>query len=398
MEILTDKIRGCLVGGAIGDALGYSVEFMPYPSIIRQYGSDGITSFTLEDNLALFSDDTQMTLFTANGLLNGIVRNNYLHRQSSLIDNIGNAYIDWYKTQLRQNYRIPENERNCWISGIPQLYALRAPGNTCLTAIQQRINGSKVENNSKGCGGIMRIAPIALAFDKCPSGNAQEEFNYQSTNIIHSACEAARLTHLHPLGFLPAGLMAFLLYEILHSPDAITPQWIKSTVFEGLWYLDNTVDSVRGVTYKQLYHKKLDELNIMTLRTVKLAEEADNDVDAIKKLGQGWTADEAWYIALYCCIRHLDSVHDAIIAAVNHDGDSDSTGAIAGNIMGAIHGYQSIKSQNLFCPAGHKLETTLELLDVILTISDDLAIVQNTGQLTEPEKHRLLERYSPSNH
>ena len=397
MERLTNKIRGCLVGGAIGDALGYSVEFMTYPSIIRQYGSDGITSFTLEDNLALFSDDTQMTLFTANGLLNGIVRNNCLHQQSSLIDNIGNAYIDWYKTQLRQNYRIPENERNCWISGIPQLYALRAPGNTCLTAIQQRINGSKVENNSKGCGGIMRIAPIVLAFDKCPSDNAQEIFNYQA-NIIHLACEAARLTHLHPLGFLPAGLMAFLLYKILHSPDAITPQWIKSTVFEGLWYLDNTVDSVRGVTYKQLYHKELDELNIMTLRTVKLAEEADNDVDAIKKLGQGWTADEAWYIALYCCIRHLDSVHDAIIAAVNHDGDSDSTGAIAGNIMGAIHGYQSIKSQNLFCPAGHKLETTLELLDVILTISDDLAIVQNTGQLTEPEILRLLERYSPSNH
>ena len=397
MEILTDKIRGCLVGGAIGDALGYSVEFMTYPSIIRQYGSDGITSFTLEDNLALFSDDTQMTLFTANGLLNGIVRNNFLHQKSSLIDNIGNAYIDWYKTQLRQNYRIPENERNCWISGIPQLYALRAPGNTCLTAIQQRINGSKVENNSKGCGGIMRIAPIVLAFDKCPSDNAQEIFNYQA-NIIHLACEAARLTHLHPLGFLPAGLMAFLLYKILHSPDAITPQWIKSTVFEGLWYLDNTVDSVRGISYKQLYHKDLDELNIMTLRTVKLAEEADNDVDAIKKLGQGWTADEAWYIALYCCIRHLDSVHDAIIAAVNHDGDSDSTGAIAGNIMGAIHGYQSIKSQNLFCPAGHKLETTLELLDVILTISDDLAIVQNTGQLTEPEILRLLERYSPSNH
>lgn len=397
MEILTDKIRGCLVGGAIGDALGYSVEFMTYPSIIRQYGSDGITSFTLEDNLALFSDDTQMTLFTANGLLNGIVRNNYLHQQSSLIDNIGNAYIDWYKTQLRQNYRIPENERNCWISDIPQLYALRAPGNTCLTAIQQRINGSKVENNSKGCGGIMRIAPIALAFGKYPSENAQEIFNYQA-NITHLACEAARLTHLHPLGFLPAGLMAFLLYKILHSPDAITPQWIKSTVFEGLWYLDNMVDSVRGVTYKQLYHKELDELNIITLRTVKLAEEADNDADAIKKLGQGWTADEAWYIALYCCIRHLDSVHDAIIAAVNHDGDSDSTGAIAGNIMGAIHGYQSIKSQNLFCPADHKLETTLELLDVILTISDDLVIVQNTGQLTAAEKHRLLERYSPSNH
>lgn len=397
MEILTDKIRGCLVGGAIGDALGYSVEFMTYPSIIRQYGSDGITSFTLEDNLALFSDDTQMTLFTANGLLNGIVRNKFLHQQSSLIDNIGNAYIDWYKTQLRQNYRIPENERNCWISGISQLYALRAPGNTCLTAIQQRINGSKIENNSKGCGGIMRIAPIALAFGKYPSENAQEIFNYQA-NIIHLACEAARLTHLHPLGFLPAGLTAFLLYKILHSPDAITPQWIKSTVFEGLWYLDNMVDSVRGVTYKQLYHKELDELNIITLRTVKLAEEADNDADAIKKLGQGWTADEAWYIALYCCIRHLDSVHDAIIAAVNHDGDSDSTGAIAGNIMGAIHGYQSIKSQNLFCPAGHKLETTLELLDVILTISDDLAIVQNTGQLTSAEKHRLLERYSPSNH
>lgn len=65
-----DKIRGCLFGGAVGDALGYPVEFLKEKEIFREYGRNGIQSYKLNQELkALISDDTQMTLFTANGLL-----------------------------------------------------------------------------------------------------------------------------------------------------------------------------------------------------------------------------------------------------------------------------------------------------------------------------------------
>lgn len=68
-----DRIRGCLFGGASGDALGYPVEFLSDDDIRVQYGDKGITRYSLDpkSHKALISDGTQMTLFTANGLLFG---------------------------------------------------------------------------------------------------------------------------------------------------------------------------------------------------------------------------------------------------------------------------------------------------------------------------------------
>jgi hypothetical protein len=96
------------------------------------------------------------------------------------------------------------------------------------------------------------------------------------------------------------------------------------------------------------------------------------DADAIIQIGEGWVAEETWAIALFATIRHIDSVEEALIASVNHDGDSDSTGAVTGNIMGAIYGYEHIKERNIFCPEGCTLEDVLELSEVTLAMADDL--------------------------
>ena len=121
-----------------------------------------------------------------------------------------------------------------------------------------------------------------------------------------------------------------------------------------------------------------------------------SDLEAISQLGEGWVGDEALAIAIYCASRHIDSVEDAIIASVNHDGDSDSTGSICGNIMGAIYGYEHIKSSNLFCPEGHEFEDTLELSEITLAIADDLATgcpMGGDGKLDTPEKQQWHNRY-----
>ena len=94
---LMDRIRGSLIGGAVGDALGYPVEFMDSGEILVRYGGEGITRFELDHGgFALVSDDTQMTLFTANGLLNA--------RKQEILPKfgIGRAYIEWYLTQIGQ--------------------------------------------------------------------------------------------------------------------------------------------------------------------------------------------------------------------------------------------------------------------------------------------------------
>ena len=83
---------------------------------------------------------------------------------------------------------------------------------------------------------------------------------------------------------------------------------------------------------------------------------------AIARLGQGWVAEEALAISIYCALV-AEGFQDGVIMAVNHDGDSDSTGAITGNILGTMHGTQAIPLSWL---------EPLELREVITQIADDL--------------------------
>lgn len=98
-------------------------------------------------------------------------------------------------------------------------------------------------------------------------------------------------------------------------------------------------------------------------KAIMLASNTRPDLENIESIGGGWTGEEALAIALYCAVRHFDNFEQALIAAVNHAGDSDSTGAITGNILGAAVGYDTIPQ---------KFKDDLELHDVILHMADDI--------------------------
>ena len=105
-NIIKDRIRGSLMAGAAGDALGYTVEFMSRRSILAQYGSKGITKFDLSsDDKALVSDDTQMTLFTACGMLMGVTRGYMRGIGEQPEKYVYGAYLDWYYTQTARKSR-----------------------------------------------------------------------------------------------------------------------------------------------------------------------------------------------------------------------------------------------------------------------------------------------------
>lgn len=113
----------------------------------------------------------------------------------------------------------------------------------------------------------------------------------------------------------------------------------------------------------ELHFEYLDDLCAIIDKAVRLAANHDTDRSNIRQLGGGWVAEETLAIAIYCALRYEHDFSAGIIAAVNHDGDSDSTGAVTGNILGAINGYDSIEA---------KWKTGLELMDVLLEMSDDL--------------------------
>lgn len=386
-DIILDSIKGCLMAGAAGDALGYPVEFMSYRDILSKYGNKGITRFDLsKDEKALVSDDTQMTLFTACGMLMGVTRGYMRGVGGAPEDYVDGAYLDWYYTQTGLKKRhIFDDYHYTWLRDLPELAHRRAPGNTCMSACEKLLNNEKVCNSSKGCGGIMRVAPMALLMAGYKGrGNSF----YDIPTMDEAGAKIAEVTHKHPLGFLPAAMLTHLIYKVVCMNADQVEKEIKNLALE-------TIESLNTI-FVGKYDREKEILVHLTHKAIELAENNNSDEENIEQLGEGWTGEEAWAIALYCTIRHIDSIEDAIIAAVNHSGDSDSTGSICGNIMGAIYGYEAIKRQHLFCPNGKRLEETLELTNIVLALADDLytgCVISEYDPIDTPEKRRWYARY-----
>ncbi len=350
-----DKYKGCLIGGAAGDALGFAVEFFSERKIFSRYGENGITEYSLKNGIAEISDDTQMTLFTATGLLVGTTRRNMRGIMGTYPSYINFSYRDWYRTQTEQ-YPLKDKHHYSWLVNLPKMFSNRAPGNTCLSAIESNTFGTIEEpiNRSKGCGGVMRVAPIGLYFgDKSISIDEVDKIG----------AEAAALTHGHSLGYIPAAALVHIIHLISHNNDISLREAVE----------DMKVTMQRQFIGDEHISEFLDIVN----RAVELSQNQNiSDLDAIHSLGEGWVAEETLAIALYCSLKYENDFDKALIASVNHNGDSDSTGAVTGNILGAYLGMSKIPQKYI---------DNLELKDVILDIAEDL---YNDCQMSEYGDYR----------
>lgn len=343
---LQNKIRGSITGGAIGDALGYPIEFVySFNDICARYGKEGITDFDMsypwlesEEKKALFSDDTQMTLYTAEGLLEA-ERNG-----KPIAPTVCNAYLAWYAHQAGRKVKISYQSK---LSEIEELNQNRAPGNTCLSALAAIHAGKEPQNASKGCGGIMRVAPVGLygaAHDWSPADTAR------------LAGELAELTHLHPLSTYSSATLAVIVQLCASSEDAVDKEMFKGIVDKSL----KIVSDVYGADAAAM-----DEFRKIVGNAMSLEDDPQSDWQIIEdRIGEGWVAEETLAIALFSTLRHVDDFTGCLISAVNHGGDSDSTGAVAGNIIGAILGDDAIPG---------KFKKEIQLRDLLLLASDDLA-------------------------
>lgn len=327
---MNEKYKACLIGGAIGDALGYAVEFDRETKIFSRYGKGGITDYKLRNGKAVISDDTQMTLFTANGMIRGYYTGSYS-------DSVYECYREWYITQSLQMHK---NNYRSWLMDVPELWARRSPGMTCISAIASGHKGTVRNpiNKSKGCGGIMRTAPVGLFF---------KDINKISrTDIL--AAEISAITHGHELGYIPSAAFAHIINLISHNDISL-----KNAVMDSISHTEKLFGNARHINYFLKLIKK----------AVNLSEKNISDLDAIHKLGEGWVAEETLAIAVYCTLKYKDDFEKAIVTSVNHNGDSDSTGAVAGNIIGAYLGMNAIPEKFL---------TNLELKNVISEMAEDL--------------------------
>ncbi|MHB8908646.1 MAG: ADP-ribosylglycohydrolase family protein [Syntrophales bacterium] len=342
----SQHFAGCLLGGAVGDALGAPVEFMSSQEIRKKYGINGIANFdSAFGKVGTITDDTQMTLFTAEGLLRAHCR--WRHRGIGPIHDsmVHRAYNRWLFTQGE----VPEGEiyvpRDGWLLTIQELHSRRAPGNSCLSALKSGRMGTIEQpiNNSKGCGGVMRAAPVGLY-----GAVASEYFRGSGKEIVavfDLGCNVAAITHGHPSGYLPAGVFAAIIYALLSGQTLL--EAIKATI---------------PLLMKMKGHEE-------TLKAITQATDSPKNgairpgPDVIERMGGGWVGEEALAISLYCALSSEGDFSKGVRLAVNHGGDSDSTGSITGNILGAMHGKQAIPEEWL---------DQLERRDVVEAVADDL--------------------------
>ena len=289
---------GCLRGGAIGDAFGYEVEFLRLPAIRKRFGPAGLTEPVRHDGKLIVSDDTQMTLFTLEGLLRARSAGCLGGKGNDLdatLEHIRLATLDWHLTQSAG----AAHARYTGALGRSRvLQVRRAPGNTCLSACALGAHGSPGHpvNDSKGCGGVMRVAPIGLMRELTPA------------QAFELGMRAAAQTHGHPEGYLPAGALAAIVRVL------VAGQSLAQAVSAASEILQRTPRSSR------------------TLDALQAAQG-----ESLAGLGEGWVGEEALAIGLHAAVVGKDFA-GALRIAANHDGDSDSTASIAGQILGAALG------------------------------------------------------------
>jgi ADP-ribosylglycohydrolase len=332
--------RGCLLGGGVGDALGAPVEFMSLPEIRERFGPSGIVDYTTGfDRPGQVTDDTQMTLFTADGLLRAHVKQS-LEGRANIGAVVSHAYQRWLGTQDVQPPLMDRSGDQGWLIEQRELFAKRVPGHTCLTALSAMPwLGARARNDSKGCGGVMRVAPVGLFCAREPGSTDARA----ARRAFDLGCELAGLTHGHPTGQVAAGAFAALIALLARE-----------------WHLDTAIGEVVPLVVRRPLG---EETRAAIERAVVLARAGESSADSIAALGEGWIAEEALSIAIYAALAAPDFT-SGVLLAVNHDGDSDSTGAIAGNLLGALRGIDNIPRKWL---------SALELGASIAAIADDLA-------------------------
>jgi ADP-ribosylglycohydrolase len=324
---LKSRIHGCLLGGALGDTLGYAVEFDSIETIRSRFGTAGVTNPAMLPGASHFSDDTQMTLYTVDGLVEALEWAN---------DGVGAdvnaclwlAYLRWLDTQ---GVPVPSSapvQPKRWIDGNEVLRHRRAPGNACISGLSGGEMGTvyrPVNPDSKGCGTVMRSAPFGLIPHITPDA------------VYKLSADAASLTHGHPSARQSAGSFSLLIHRLVSG--------------------ESLQDAAEAVLAEARGLK--DVAPELPERLEAALRRAESGVlppeELVRELGEGWVAEEAFAVGLYAVLatapggtsaaQPADHFRAAITLAVNHSGDSDSTGSIAGNILGAYYGEEALPAE-----------------------------------------------------
>ena len=332
--------RGCLLGMAVGDAMGYTVDSRSWQEIVEDYGPNGLLGYDLVNGYADVTSYTQLAAFTCNGLLLGLTRGQMLGRMAPFVKYIGLSSREWAASQ--RPWGRPD-KTFCWLLQQNELCRRHCADTRMLDTLNRDDLGTPEEpkNSFAGPGGITSAVGVGLFFDR--EGVDQRE-------IDRLGAEAVALTHGSPTAFISGAVVAHIISRLLKEPK--TP--LKTIILDAL----NAVREQFGHEYSQTY----DVCNLV--RHAVTYAEAPNllQVEVMDRL-RCENAAQVLAGAVYACLASGGDFDSAMIVAVNHSGRSAAVGALAGAILGARMGEEALPGFYIEC---------LEPAATLRELADDL--------------------------
>ena len=283
---MKDRSRGTLIGLAVGDALGAAVEFRSPGSFVpvtgyRDGGPHGLAA-------GEWTDDTSMALALADSIATA---------GWDLNDQAG-RYVQWWQTG---KYSV--NGR-CFDIGITTRSALGD-----YVAKKNALTSGDRSDRASGNGSIMRLAPVPIHFVHYYPQKIEE--------LSRLAEESSLPTHASEQCLSACRYLATVLAALIHGEDrdeVLSPDWKPLKQLNDIKPLHPLIQEIAQGSFRQ------------------------KQPPAIK--GSGWVVKSLE--ASLWAFHNAVSFEDAVLKAVNLGDDADTTGAICGQLAGALWGETGI--------------------------------------------------------
>lgn len=332
--------RGCLLGLAVGDAMGYTVDGRTWPEIQEAYGPNGLLGYDLVNGYADVTSYTQLAAFTCNGLLLGLTRGQLQGKMAPFVRYIGLSHREWAASQ--RPWGRPQRTF-CWLMQAKEMCRRHCMDTWMLDTLSREKLGTPAEpvNRFSTPGSLTAAAGVGLFFDP-------ENMDQQEIDLL--GAEAVALTHGSPLAFLPGAVLAHLVSTVVRDPDTTLQAQIEAAM--------ESVQKQFGRDYPQT-----EEVCTLIRQAIDLSRDWKiSPVAAMEQL-KCETGAQVLAGAVYACLIGQDDFDTAMITAINHSGRSAAVGAVTGAVIGARMGAEALPEFYLEC-----LEPAL----ILQELADDL--------------------------
>lgn len=315
MEQKELSVRGCLLGLAVGDAMGYPIDKKSWQEICEAYGPNGLLGYDLVNGSADITSYTQLAAFVCNGLLLGTTRGHMdkLSRYTAL------SLREWAKSQ---QFRGSGEKTFCWLAQVPEMRRRHCMDTRILDALSRETLGTPEKPLFKSTSPCVLTAAIGAGLLYDP-----ERMSYAQVGRL--GAEAVACTHGDPESFLSGAVLAYTIANILQNPKLpLSQQFLQA-----------------AQSMQEQFEPEFPQataLAALVRKAIVLSKDAELTPLAALTLLGCTTAAECLAGAVYASVIHPANFDEGMIAAVNHSGRSAAVGALTGAILGTRLGAEAL--------------------------------------------------------